>query len=158
MPPEVDALVSVLLPPEEVPELEPDPAVPESEPTSVVVEPEPPSELELEPPRLVEPEPPELEPPVPELVPVESIPDASGWAQMPSDSTHEVPLGHWPPAEQSSTHTPAPAKTSSLHRTGAPPLEPQQSQSSKQPRVHTAKLSPSLRHWPCSPHAPGQGS
>jgi len=52
---------------------------------------------------------------------------------------HEVPAGQVAPALQSSTQTPVESSSVVLQRAGAvPPGVGQQSQSEKQPRVHTA--------------------
>lgn len=89
---------------------------------------------------------------------LEPIGPEYGWAQIPSTSTQEVPAGQACPPAQSSTHTPTPSITASLQRAGAVVVAAQQSQSPKQPRVQTPKLSPSLRHCPLGPQSPGHGS
>lgn len=78
---------------------------------------------------------------------------------MPRSSTQIISAGHVCPAEQSSTHTGSASNSALEQRAGALPSAGagQQSQSEKQPRVHTPYASSSCRHWP-SPHGPGHTS
>jgi hypothetical protein len=100
-------------------------------------------------------------PPSLELDPVSVPVPGYGCAQIPRSATQNIPRGQLSPPEQSSTHTLVVSSRALLQRAGASPSPSgagQQLQSMKQPRVHTANWSMSLKHCPPPPQSPGHWS